>query len=126
MMKSEILSRIRKVQKELDDLVDLVISLNDTHEIQSQIIHDDNDEWLNAKQVCRKIGISESTFYAAIKDGSLPPGLPVSPRCKRWRLSDIKAWHEENKCNDTEPHRKIITGRRVRTSRVRKINEFVI
>ena len=124
MNKSEILSRIRKVQKELDDLVDLVLSLNDTPETQSQVIHEDNDEWLNAKQVCRKMGISESTFYAAVKDGSLPQVLAISPRCKRWRLSDIKAWHERHD-NDAEPIRKIITGRRVRTSRVRKISEFM-
>ena len=122
MKKSDLLTRIRAVQKELDDLVDLVISLDDTPEIQPVITHND-DEWLTVKQVCRKMGISESTFYAAVKDGSLPQGLAISPRCKRWRLSDIKAWHERHD-NDAEPIRKIITGRKVRTSRVRKINEF--
>ena len=124
MMKSELLAHIRILQKELDDLVDLVISLDDTPEIQPVITHDD-DEWLTVKQVCRKMAISESTFYAVIKDGSLPQGLAISPRCKRWRLSDIRAWHERHN-DDAEPIRKIISGRRVKTSRVRKINEFMI
>ena len=126
MKKSDLLTRIRAVQKELDELVDLVLSLDDTPEIQPQIIHDD-DDWLTVKQVCMKMGISESTFYAALKDGLIPQGLAISPRCKRWRLSDIRAWQTKQKNeiirNDTgERHN--THKRRGRTSHVRKINEF--
>ena len=122
--KSELLARIRAIQKELEVMLDMVIALDDPHDVpEAKILHSDDDEWLTVREVCSRMGISQSTFYEAVKNGILPPGFAVTPRNRRWRISDIRAWQSKQNCNDTD-ERQHTHKRRGRVSRVRKINEF--
>ena len=91
--KSELLAHIRGLQKALDGLMDIVIAMEDSEPQPVQAVqHASNDDWLTAKQTCKCLKISETTFYDYIKQGLLPPGLKLGPRAKRWKMSDIEAY----------------------------------
>ena len=125
MKKSDLLNRIRAVQKELDELVDLVLSLDDTSETHTQVIRND-DDWLTVAQVCRELHISGSTFYEWLNEGLLPPGLEFGPRSKRWKMSDIRAWREKKlKHCDVHDVAENSKRKRGRPSRVMKIRTFI-
>lgn len=125
MKKSDLLNRIRAVQKELDELVDLVLSLDDTSETHTQVIRND-DDWLTVAQVCRELHISGSTFYEWLNEGLLPPGLEFGPRSKRWKMSDIRAWREKKlKHCDVHDVAENSKRKRGRPSRVMKIGTFI-
>jgi prophage regulatory protein len=47
---------------------------------------------LRKREVLRLLGISNSSFYAFIKAGKLPPGVPIGPRMKGWPASEIDAY----------------------------------
>ncbi|MNL56337.1 Prophage CP4-57 regulatory protein (AlpA) [compost metagenome] len=47
---------------------------------------------LRKKEVLQRTGLSNSTFYARIRDGSIKPGVPVGPRIKAWPTSEIQAF----------------------------------
>lgn len=47
---------------------------------------------LRKREVLRMTGLSNSTFYARIKDGVLPRGVPIGPRIKGWPSSEIDAY----------------------------------
>ena len=121
MNKTELLSRIRGLQRELDGLVDAVIAMEDEKPEQSapvkQVI---NEGWMTAKQTCKCLKISETTFYEYIRQGLLPPGFEVGPKSKRWRMSDIEAWKQAKHLPVLEAPK-----RRGRPARVMKIGAFV-
>ena len=124
MNKSELLTRIRNLQREVDSLIDIVIAMEDTRPeqpVQTQQVA--NDCWMTVKQVCEFLNISQTTFYEGIKNGLLPPGFAFGPKTKRWRISDIRAWQESKKTHYEEvpAQRK----RRGRASRIRKIGAFI-
>lgn len=121
MNKMELLSRIRGLQKELDGLMDAVIAMEDEKpEHPASVQPVSNDGWMTAKQTCRCLKISETTFYEYIRQGLLPPGLEFGPKSKRWRMSDIEAWKQTKQIPVCEAPR-----RRGRPSRVMKIGAFV-
>lgn len=35
-----------------------------------------------------------SALYAKMKEGTFPPGVLLSKRCRRWRRSEVVAWME--------------------------------
>lgn len=120
MKKSELLERVRKVQRELNDILDAVLALPlETDETDHAGIpeKEDYEEWLTQKEVCQRLKISASTFYEAVRTGIFPKGLAITERNKRWRLSDILA-HQNSNQNDT-------LKRRGRVSRVRNVREFM-
>ena len=122
MDKSELLTRIRNLQREVDSLLDIVITIDDTPQIQTVQVQADNDDWLSVKEVCRRMNISQTTFYEGIKNGLLPPGFAFGPKTKRWRMSDIQAWQTSK--HEDECERQNTQKIRGRVSRVRKIKEF--
>lgn len=117
MKKSELLERVRKVQRELNDILDAVLALDDETDHAGIPENEDYEEWLTQKEVCQRLKISASTFYEAVRTGIFPKGLAITERNKRWRLSDILA-HQNSNQNDT-------LKRRGRVSRVRNVREFM-
>ena len=47
---------------------------------------------LSKREAQKLLGISNSTFYNRIKDGTLNSGVPAGPRLKRWPASEIQAY----------------------------------
>lgn len=47
---------------------------------------------LRKRTVLELTGLSNSTFYALIRNGSIKPGVPVGPRIKAWPTSEIQAF----------------------------------
>lgn len=124
MMKSELITHIRTLQKEIDHLMDIVIAMEEIEPVQ---VHQDiNDDWMSVKQVCEHLNISQTTFYEAVRKGILPEGFAFGARTKRWRLSDIRAWQAKQNNHDSDVNCHNTHKRRGRVSRVRKINEFMI
>ena len=52
----------------------------------------DQDVLLTRREVERRTGLSRSTIYRKMRDGSFPVPLKVSERAVRWRDSDIRAY----------------------------------
>lgn len=121
--KSELLARIRAIQKELELMLDMVIALDDSPKTV-QIQENDSDDWLTVREVCRRMSISQTTFYEAIKNGLLPPGFAFGPKTKRWRMSDIRAWQASKQNRNDSSERQNTQKRRGRVSRIMKIGEF--
>ena len=123
MNKSELLAHIMTLRREVDGLVDAVIAMEDAEPLPVQEKQDSPDDWMTAKQTCKCLKISETTFYEYIRQGLLPPGMEFGPRSKRWKMSDIREWKETrlNRRDTGEAPRK----RRGRPSRVMKIGAFV-
>jgi prophage regulatory protein len=47
---------------------------------------------LRCKQVQARTGLSRSTIYERVKDGSFPAQVPLGARAVGWLESDINAW----------------------------------
>lgn len=71
MNRTELLSRIRGLQRELDGLMDAVIAMEDAKPEQpasgQSVKPVSNDGWMTAKQTCKCLKISETTFYEYIR-----------------------------------------------------------
>lgn len=55
------------------------------------------DRVVRITEVCELTGLSRTTIWRRINDGSFPPSMPLGPegtRAKGWRYSDIQAWIE--------------------------------
>ena len=52
----------------------------------------DQDVLLTRREVGRRTGLSRSTLYRKMRDGTFPVPLKVSERAVRWRESDIRAY----------------------------------
>ena len=52
----------------------------------------DRDVLLTRREVERRTGLSRSTIYRKMSDGSFPVPLKISDRAVRWRESDIRAY----------------------------------
>ena len=123
MNKSELLTRIRTIQNELNSLIDMVMALDEASQIV-QVQENDSDDWLTIREVCRRMSISQTTFYEAVKNGILPPGFSFGPKTKRWRMSDIRAWQASRQNQNDLGERHSTHKRRGRPSRIRKVQEF--
>lgn len=51
-------------------------------------------EYLRAKDVCARYGISKSTLYARIADGFPKPMHLLGGRCSVWKVSELVAYEE--------------------------------
>lgn len=52
----------------------------------------DRDRILRLPAVLDRTGLSRSTVYRKIGQGTFPPQLQLSARCSGWRESAIDAW----------------------------------
>ena len=60
---------------------------------------------IDRTEVEKRVGLTRSSIYDAMRKGNFPLPLKVGPKAVRWRTSDIEAWVES---------RPLATGRRVR------------
>ena len=52
------------------------------------------DRLLRLSEVLARCGLSRSSLYRMMRDGSFPEPLKVGVRAVRWRESEIEAWLE--------------------------------
>ena len=120
--KTALLTRINSLGKEIDELVDLVISLEETQPVQViPTSQPEPDEWLTPKQVCKRLNIAYTTFFEWLRQGKLPQGVEFSAKAKRWRMSDIRAWQDERVKVIVSPP---VKKRQGSPSKVRRKEEF--
>ena len=50
-----------------------------------------DDPLLTAAEAAAEVGIALSTFWRDLRAGRLPPAFYVTPRCPRWRRSELRA-----------------------------------
>ena len=50
------------------------------------------DRLLTIKQITAEIGISRSTIYRRMREGTFPKPIRIGPRATRWPESAIKVW----------------------------------
>jgi prophage regulatory protein len=50
------------------------------------------DRIIRLKTVLSRTGLSRSTVYRKMQDGTFPQNLKISTRCAGWRESAIEAW----------------------------------
>lgn len=53
---------------------------------------DTPDRILRLKAVLERTGLSRSTMYRKMTDGTFPKNIQISTRCAGWRESAINAW----------------------------------
>lgn len=53
---------------------------------------DGTDRILRLKAVLDRTGLSRSTLYRKIQNGSFPKQVQISTRCAGWRESAVIAW----------------------------------
>jgi len=54
-----------------------------------------NNKFLRLPQVKQTTGLSKSTIYARIAEGTFPKQIPLGPRLVVWVESDIQNWIAE-------------------------------
>ena len=52
----------------------------------------DQDVLLTRREVERRTGLSRSTLYRKMREGTFPVPVKISERAVRWRDSDIRAY----------------------------------
>ena len=53
---------------------------------------DTPDRILRIEAVLERTGLSRSTLYRKVQDGTFPKQLKISERCAGWRASAVTAW----------------------------------
>jgi prophage regulatory protein len=53
---------------------------------------DTPDRILRLKTVLTRTGLSRSTLYRKMQNGTFPPNLKISTRCAGWRESALAEW----------------------------------
>jgi len=59
------------------------------------------DRILRIKTVLERTGLSRSTMYRRMEEGTFPKNVQISARCVGWRESAIIAWSRNPMCYDT-------------------------
>jgi prophage regulatory protein len=54
--------------------------------------NNDFDRFMRMPEVSRVTGLSRSTIYNCIEDGSFPVPVRLTVRAIAWRASEIKGW----------------------------------
>jgi predicted DNA-binding transcriptional regulator AlpA len=62
-----------------------------------------DDPLLTAAEAAEERRQALSTFWRDVKRGLVPPAIYVSPRCPRWRRSEIRAALEAKRAPRREP-----------------------
>lgn len=62
------------------------------HKLIQEALATKRETLLRKREVLRILGLSNSCFYARIKAGVLPRGVPIGPRLKGWPASEIDAY----------------------------------
>ena len=50
------------------------------------------DRLIRLREVVARTGLSRSTIYRKMRDGSFPEAVKAGDRAVRWRESEIEAW----------------------------------
>ena len=50
------------------------------------------DHILRITAVLERTGLSRSTMYRKMQDGTFPKNIQISTRCAGWRESDVNDW----------------------------------
>jgi prophage regulatory protein len=50
------------------------------------------DRFLRIKAVLERTGLSRSTLYRRMQNGTFPKNVQISTRCAGWRESAVNAW----------------------------------
>jgi prophage regulatory protein len=58
-------------------------------------MHKMHHKFLRLPQVKQSTGLSKSTIYARIAEGTFPKQIPLGPRLVVWVESDIQNWISE-------------------------------
>lgn len=53
---------------------------------------DSPERILRIKNVMERTGLSRSTLYRKIENGTFPKQVKISERCAGWRESSVKSW----------------------------------
>lgn len=53
---------------------------------------DNDDRILRIKVVLDRTGLSRSTLYRKIQNGTFPKQVQISTRCAGWREFEVNAW----------------------------------
>ena len=51
--------------------------------------------FLRLRQVIEATGLSRTTIYRKIREGSFPPPIKLGDRAVGWKDSDVSAWMDE-------------------------------
>ncbi|WP_159832320.1 AlpA family transcriptional regulator [Novosphingobium sp. TCA1] len=62
-----------------------------------------NDRLIRLNDVLHITGLSRSTLYRKIDEGSFPKQIRIAARCTAWRESDVIAW-VGNPMTSLRPH----------------------
>jgi prophage regulatory protein len=50
------------------------------------------DHFVRLKEVAQRTGLSRSTIYRMMGEGTFPPGHSLGARAKRWLSSEVQSW----------------------------------
>ena len=62
------------------------------------------DRFIRISTVLERTGLSRSTLYRKVQDGSFPRQLKLSERCAGWRESAVTAWMKNPMFYSVEDH----------------------
>lgn len=62
------------------------------------------DRIIRINTVLERTGLSRSTLYRKVQDGSFPKQLKLSERCAGWRESAVTAWMKNPMFYNVEDH----------------------
>lgn len=62
------------------------------------------DRIIRINTVLARTGLSRSTLYRKVQDGSFPKQLKLSARCAGWRESAVNAWMKNPMFYSVEDH----------------------
>ncbi len=62
-----------------------------------------DDPMLTAREGAAELRVGLSTFWRDVKAGRLPPPYYVTPRCPRWRRSELRAGVEATRGRKPQP-----------------------
>lgn len=61
------------------------------------------DKILRMRSILQRTGLSRSTIYRKMKDGTFPNQVRISEHCCGWRESAISRWIADPACYRNEP-----------------------
>jgi prophage regulatory protein len=65
---------------------------------------DTPDRILRLKTVLERTGLSRSTMYRKMQNGTFPKNVQISTRCTGWRESDVNEWMRNPIFYETADH----------------------